>query len=285
MIGKIVKQINNLRITQDNAARMYRVYDPDGRELYASANVQEIAIACQSCKTYLKPSCENVRQLPPREEKQQISKWELKERIKRSGLYDKEQLEELYKGIDKGLQIQWYSDRQYDGAQMRQLRLGLEQGIDIRHYANTIYSWDQMDEIRKGLMQKLPVHLYANAKFDSAQMEQIRIGLEKGIDISRYAIAGFDGMQIEEILKGIQSKVDIRKYAKIFLDSSQMEEIRLGLEKGVDISSYVERGMNDSDYIEDEVFDDGGIGTGYVDGFNVGAYAVRTLAKQGRLNR
>ena len=59
MRGRIIKQINNLKITEDSG--MYYVYDPSGKEIYMSTNPRDVRIKCESCTTYLnrKPKNDN----------------------------------------------------------------------------------------------------------------------------------------------------------------------------------------------------------------------------------
>ena len=54
MVGKVVKQINNLKITKDMDARLYRVYSPDGVELYNSPSASDVKERCEACTDYLK---------------------------------------------------------------------------------------------------------------------------------------------------------------------------------------------------------------------------------------
>lgn len=54
MKGKVVKQINNLKITKDTEARLYRVYSPDGVELYNSNSSADVKARCEACFDYCK---------------------------------------------------------------------------------------------------------------------------------------------------------------------------------------------------------------------------------------
>lgn len=50
MIGKYLKQINNLKITVYR--QMFYVYDPNGKELYCNNNAQEVRKFCENCKQF-----------------------------------------------------------------------------------------------------------------------------------------------------------------------------------------------------------------------------------------
>lgn len=56
MKGKVVKQINNLKITKDTEAQLYRVYLPDGVEVYHSSSSADVKARCEACFDYCKKS-------------------------------------------------------------------------------------------------------------------------------------------------------------------------------------------------------------------------------------
>lgn len=59
MKGTKLKQINNLIITVDNEAGLYRVYSPDGVELYSDPMRVMVEQKCRACTDYLKKSNKN----------------------------------------------------------------------------------------------------------------------------------------------------------------------------------------------------------------------------------
>ena len=56
MIGKLVKQVNNLRVTKDEKQQVYHVYNPDGVEVYSHAYLGIALRWCYACTAYLKKS-------------------------------------------------------------------------------------------------------------------------------------------------------------------------------------------------------------------------------------
>lgn len=62
--------------------------------------------------------------------------------------FDKEQLEEIKKGLRSGLDISWYADPKFDDFQMCEIRDGLEKGLDVSQYADPKFDWKQMKSIR-----------------------------------------------------------------------------------------------------------------------------------------
>ena len=71
----------------------------------------------------------------------------------------------------------------YEGNQILELTKGLQRGLDASAYADPGFRTSQMHKIRKGL----DVSLYAKKEFDAAKMEQIMLGLSEGVDASIYA--------------------------------------------------------------------------------------------------
>lgn len=55
-----IKQINNLKIKQTEKDGLYRVYDPTGRVIYASKDLNDVVRRCTTCKKYL--HAKNVQQ-------------------------------------------------------------------------------------------------------------------------------------------------------------------------------------------------------------------------------
>lgn len=56
MCGKVVRQYNNLKITKDVKSQLYRVYAPNGAEVYHSPCYTDAEMYCTRCKTYVQRS-------------------------------------------------------------------------------------------------------------------------------------------------------------------------------------------------------------------------------------
>ena len=76
-------------------------------------------------------------------------------------IYSFPQLDEIKKGIDRGLDVTYYDSADLMFRQMREIRMGLEANLDVSVYANKYYRDRQMREIRLGLMEGLDVSNYA----------------------------------------------------------------------------------------------------------------------------
>ncbi len=176
--------------------------------------------------------------------------------------FDKGQMEEIRQGLEKGLDVSWYTSVNYDWFQMEEIKKGLEWGLDVAVYAKPEISYDRMRQIRKGLKEGIDLskhqeleagylreirkakqgHVdifpYIEQGYEPDQLDEIRLGLEHKADISEYLIKEFLGESLREIRLGVEEGLDVSVYAKIYFGWQQMREIRLGLERRVDVSVY-----------------------------------------------
>ena len=120
--------------------------------------------------------------------------------------FDKDQIDEIRKGLENGIDVSKYADPQFNFDQMREIRLGLEEGLDVSKYADSNFDSRQMNQIKTGLYLSLNVDIYADPKFNWSQMAQIRWGLEDGLDVSKYADPRFHWSEMEKIKKEIEEK-------------------------------------------------------------------------------
>ena len=54
-------------------------------------------------------------------------------------------------GLEKGLNISWYANKDFNSNQMWFIRLGLESNVDVSIYADLKYNENQMLQILYGL--------------------------------------------------------------------------------------------------------------------------------------
>ncbi len=176
--------------------------------------------------------------------------------------FDNGQLEEIRKGLEKGVDVSQYASVEYDWFQMEEIRLGLEAGLEVSLYAKPEIPFEKMREIRLGLAEgidlstclnlqagylrqireakrgKVDIIPYIERGYDPDQLEEIRIALEHGIDIDPYLIKEYLGASLREIRLGLEKGLKVSVYAKIHFGWQQMREIRLGLEHRVNVSMY-----------------------------------------------
>lgn len=153
---------------------------------------------------------------------------------------DSDQLRELKIGIEAGLDVSLYANKEFLAIQMQEIRKGLKHGIDASVYAKTAYDWFQMKEIRKGLQQGLDISQYSSPSISYDRMKQIRKGLKMGLNLTKFA--KLDASVLRQLRKGYESKVNIVDYVKKGYRAEQLEEIRIALEKGLNIDPYLDIG-------------------------------------------
>ncbi|MCI9004655.1 MAG: DUF342 domain-containing protein [Lachnospiraceae bacterium] len=176
--------------------------------------------------------------------------------------FDKGQLEEIRQGVEKGLDVSWYTSVKYDWFQMEEIKKGLERGLDVSVYAREELTYDRMRQIRKGLQDGIKLSEYQSLSagylrqirkakqgnvnifpyiqkgYEPDQLEEIRLALEHKADLEPYLIMEFLGESIREIRLGLEEGLDVSLYAKINFGWQQMREIRFGLEKRLNVSLY-----------------------------------------------
>ena len=65
--------------------------------------------------------------------------------------FNSDQMYEIEKGLDKGLDVSVYDKEEFNEDQMKQIRLGLEKNLDVSKYAKPEYNWKIMRKIRRKL--------------------------------------------------------------------------------------------------------------------------------------
>ncbi len=98
------------------------------------------------------------------------------DQFKEQGFIDA-QLEEITKGIEHHLPIEYYAKKEINWMQMYEIRQGLIEGLDVEPYANQLFSASQMREIRLGLLDHLNVSSYAKLMLSATDMRRIRMVL------------------------------------------------------------------------------------------------------------
>lgn len=160
----------------------------------------------------------------------------MQEKLKESG-FTFDQIAEIEEGLDAGLDVALYAQKDFYAIQMRQIRLGMLEGLPVQKYARIEYDWFQMEEIRKGLKSGVDITIYAKPEIPYDKMRQLRKGLKNGIDLSAYV--QLEAGILRQLRKALLSKVNIVSYIKEGYDTEQLEEIRIGLEKGLNLQPFL----------------------------------------------
>ena len=117
--------------------------------------------------------------------------------------YNCNQHYEIYKGLERELDVSAYANPLFHEYQMREILAGLIKGVDVSIYADPKFNWSQMYQIRNGLITGVDVSIYADPKFDSTQMCEIRKGLNEGVDVSIYADPKLDAIYMFVLREGL----------------------------------------------------------------------------------
>ena len=151
--------------------------------------------------------------------------------------YTQDQVMMIVEGMDAGLDVSAYRNKDFLAFQMFQIREGLKEGLPVEHYAKPEFDWFQMEEIRLGLKEELNISLYAKPEIPYEKMRQLRLGLSQGLNLTPFLNlrAGI----IREIREAKLKNVDIIKYVKARYDDEQLQSIRIALEDGIDIDPYL----------------------------------------------
>ncbi len=151
--------------------------------------------------------------------------------------FSKDQVEEIKLGLEEGLDIEPYEDKDYFALQMREIRLGLMKELPVEIYARKDFDWFQMEQIRLGLEEGINVRLYAYPRVPFDIMRQLRLALVEGINLAKYT--SLPAGVLRELRKAIKAGVDLAPYIEDRYDAEQLEQIRICLEKNINIKPYI----------------------------------------------
>lgn len=149
------------------------------------------------------------------------------------------QLIELKKGLESGVDVKLYANKNYLAVQMRQIRYGLEDGLDVSLYNDEKYDWFQMEEIRRGIKSGVDISIFSKETYSYEVMREIRKALEDNIHIEKFAFIGAD--KLRELHLAILDKQDIMPYIKEGYVSEQLEEIRYAMKQGFEIDPFLDK--------------------------------------------
>lgn len=149
------------------------------------------------------------------------------------------QLNEIYLGINKGLDVSFYALPILKEEQMKEVRIGLEKGLDVSWYNKSEFNCEQMQMIQLGLEKGLDVSIYAKPEYDYKQMGALRFGLLNNVDVSIYANQCIGGAVMNLIANSLVDNIELIPYVKKGFSINQLEFIYWCLEKGIDANNIV----------------------------------------------
>lgn len=149
------------------------------------------------------------------------------------------QLNEIYLGVSKGLNVSFYALPILKEEQMKEVRVGLEKGLDVSWYNKSEFNCEQMQMIQLGLKDELDVSVYAKPEYDYTQMSALKFGLLNNLDISIYANQCIGGAVMNLIANSLIDNIEIIPYVKKGFNINQLRFIYWCLEKGIDANNIV----------------------------------------------
>ena len=156
--------------------------------------------------------------------------------------FDEYQLDQIEKGLKKGLDITIYAKLEFNKAQMWSIRFALEENVPreiIELIANPNFCHEQMEVIKTAGKCKMPLNeikIFAKPEYNSSQMEYLILGIQRDYDVSIYENPNLSYMQMGQIFFGFEAGLSLEKiqlYAKPEFNEYQMHEIKLGFEHGL----------------------------------------------------
>lgn len=160
----------------------------------------------------------------------------MREKYEKEG-FSPDQIDEIEIGLQKGLKVSYYAQKEFLAIQMHQIRLGLEENLAVGKYAKPEFDWFQMEEIREGLKAGVDVSKYADPKLSHEIMRQIKKGLTQGIELPYNQ--GWSAGILREVRKAMLSKINLTKYIREGYKEEQLREIRKAIENGINVEPYI----------------------------------------------
>jgi hypothetical protein len=110
-----------------------------------------------------------------------------------------EQMGEISKGQDSGVNVQEYAKPEYSEFRMRAIRDGLENGLDSSIYNDDRYNDYQVNALKNALKYKGFIEELRNPELGFTEMEEITDAASQGFDASWYANNNYDINQMHHI--------------------------------------------------------------------------------------
>lgn len=142
--------------------------------------------------------------------------------------FNKEQFQEIKKGVKRRLDTKLYSDVRFNAAQMRELRLAQQAGVDITKYNNPVIKAEHMRELRLGAANGVELDLTKldQTLYNANQIRELRLGFEKGLDVNTYLDPAYSAEQMHQIRLGQQAGLATGQFQDIHYTADQMAAIR-----------------------------------------------------------
>lgn len=189
-------------------------------------------------------------------------------------------LNQIYEGLEEGLDVSIFDDTSFTAAAMNLIRYGLkkdldmsflktgmnegvirtvielrENGINIENYINETTTEQEVRFLGERLFYKEPIDIYyvdkdiTKAHYKIDKLKMIRKMFKNGFNLDEVDIDNLSESQLREVFKGFLTNVDYSLYNKKDYDYKLMREIRENLEYGIETLPDRLKSDTDNDYI------------------------------------
>ena len=158
--------------------------------------------------------------------------------------FDSLQLNEIRRGIAKGLDVSLYAKKELSSYQMREVRSGMERGVSMVAYANPRLEPYTIRALAIGKEHNIDAMVAVGKGHQGKKVFEYVRGRMEGVDLLEYLDRGFDADQLSVLIEAHKRDVNLSPYLGLNLYGVQLEELMVGIENGVNVSLYATGGFN-----------------------------------------
>ncbi|MBO4394863.1 MAG: DUF342 domain-containing protein [Eubacterium sp.] len=158
--------------------------------------------------------------------------------------FDSLQLNEIQRGLEKGLDVSLYAKKELSSYQMREVRAGMEKGVSMVAYANPRLEPYTIRALALGKEHNIDAMLAVGKGHQGKKVFEYVRGRMEGVDLIEYLDRGFDADQLAVLIEAHKRDINLSPYLGLNLYGVQLEELMTGIEKGLKVSLYASGGFN-----------------------------------------
>lgn len=145
---------------------------------------------------------------------------------------------EKYKVIDDKISSMGINLADYDFGKLYLLRLGVEEGLDITKYSDKEFTFSQMLYIVAGLKRNLDVTCYNKPEIEEGIMSEIYSGLRRNPKMKDYVNKGLNKQQLKKIVDCFIEGVDPKQVEGLNYPSNVMKACMVIISNGGHLTDY-----------------------------------------------
>ncbi len=158
--------------------------------------------------------------------------------------FDSLQLNEIQRGLAKGLDVSLYAKKELSSYQMREVRTGMEKGISMVAYASPRLMPYTIRALALGKEHNIDAMVAVGKGHQGKKVFEYVRGRMEGVDLIEYLDRGFDADQLSVLIEANKRDINLSPYLGLKLYGVQLEELMTGIEKGLNVSLYASGGFN-----------------------------------------